>query len=451
MGYSQVTNNDQSLFFSTFPTQSEVRHHHQPQPIASTHHNHYNQYNQYENEDDDDGDYQSSTHNSSFLYGIPIDIFQEDQSTEAASIYKNAPPSTSIIISPNNNPLSEGLLPSCSIPPLLSANTRRKYKDPGCAVLFVLLFATMTLSGLVLLFTTSSTPLKEYAQNSIFFAIRDSTVWLLFFSRVFLLGRMVQDSTETTWILDSDAPLLITFYVLMYFWVTSVLNNVQRHEENFYYENSQLKLKNRDSTQDTTSLALNRATTTSLGTICFGSLVLSVIYTFQKIIEISNKYFSQYGCFYYFTVCLECISGIVDNFNNYVMVYVGISGESFLTSSRTATELFKKNLVDRLVDVMTLSFTKCILFINSLIITLIFGLVTFIYATHVLQSSYGYIPGILSTMISFYISRFYTCIMMNTVDAAFVCYAIDLDISKIHCKLAHGATTKWNKDSGVKL
>nr|CAG8456729.1 11684_t:CDS:10 [Entrophospora candida] len=420
MGYSQVTNNDQSLFFSTFPTQSEVRHHHQPQPIASTHHNHYNQYNQYENEDDDD-DYQSSTHNSSFLYGIPIDIFQEDQSTEAASIYKNAPPSTSIIISPNNNPLSEGLLPSCSIPPLLSANTRRKYKDPGCAVLFVLLFATMTLSGLVLLFTTSSTPLKEYAQNSIFFAIRDSTglffisivfsLWMVFLCtyllrsfvqifvwvtvkavpfvgislfiwtiteaftgalresgkpdpqddcRVFLLGRMVQDSTETTWILDSDAPLLITFYVLMYFWVTSVLNNVQRHEENFYYENSQLKLKNwyfhrnnpdRDSTQDTTSLALNRATTTSLGTICFGSLVLSVIYTFQKIIEISNKYFSQYGCFYYFTVCLECISGIVDNFNNYVMVYVGISGESFLTSSRTATELFKKNLVDRLVDV----------------------------------------------------------------------------------------------------
>lgn len=85
MEYSQVTNNDQSLFFSipTFPVHSEVHHHHQPQPIVletSTHNNHHNQYNQYENEDDDDGDYQSSAHDSSFLYGMPIDIFQEDQS-----------------------------------------------------------------------------------------------------------------------------------------------------------------------------------------------------------------------------------------------------------------------------------------------------------------------------------------------------------------------------------
>ncbi|CAJ0833642.1 1378_t:CDS:2 [Entrophospora sp. SA101] len=127
--------------------------------------------------------------------------------TEAASIYKNAPPSTSIIISPNNNPLSEGLLPSCSIPPLLSASTRRKYKDPGCAVLFILLFATMTLSGLVLLFTTSSTPLKEYAQNSIFFAIRDST-GLFFISIVFSL-----------WMVFLCTYLLRSF-VQIFVWVT---------------------------------------------------------------------------------------------------------------------------------------------------------------------------------------------------------------------------------------
>lgn len=71
--YSQLTSSSQngsSLFFSvpTFPIQSEANH--QSIPLETSIN--------YEN-DDGDEEYQSSEPDSSFLSGMPIDIFQEEQ------------------------------------------------------------------------------------------------------------------------------------------------------------------------------------------------------------------------------------------------------------------------------------------------------------------------------------------------------------------------------------
>jgi hypothetical protein len=44
------------------------------------------------------------------------------------------------------------------------------------------------------------------------------------------------------------------------------------------------------------------------------------------------------------------IDGIIDNLNNYTLVYVGIHGENFCSSAYMTTKLFRRNLVFGLVN-----------------------------------------------------------------------------------------------------
>lgn len=123
--------------------------------------------------------------------------------------------------------------------------------------------------------------------------------------------------------------------------------------------------------------------------------------------------------------------------------------------------------------------TKLILFIYSTLFSLLTGFAAYIFATHHLHSPYGYVIGILSSIIPYYITGFFTHIMaitygtksfllcitrlfclfakpMNTrltfffllmatfafffrVDATFLCYAIDLDTNTCHSNKAHSA------------
>jgi len=58
--------------------------------------------------------------------------------------------------------------------------------------------------------------------------------------------------------------------------------------------------------------------------------------------------------------------------------------------------------------------TKVILYIYSTLLALITGFAAYIYATHSLGSPYGYVIGILATIIPFYIARFFTHVMSIT-------------------------------------
>ncbi|CAG8787393.1 11533_t:CDS:2, partial [Cetraspora pellucida] len=140
------------------------------------------------------------------------------------------------------------------------------------------------------------------------------------------------------------------------------------------------------SSQDTSDLALSRATASSLGTVCLGGLILSTVRILQYINEFAKKNIRRNSIFYFITACFSCLDGIISVLNNYTMIYVGISGESFCSSAVFTTKLFRRNLVFGLVNDII---TKSILFIGTIMIALFCGFATFIYATHSLQSQYG--------------------------------------------------------------
>ncbi|KAF9001388.1 hypothetical protein BGZ52_009985, partial [Haplosporangium bisporale] len=144
----------------------------------------------------------------------------------------------------------------------------------------------------------------------------------------------------------------------------------------------------------------------------------------------------SFPLFVFVATCCRVIQGLVENFNNYTLIYVGITGESLFAAARSASKIFHRNLLWGLIsDVLT----KLVLFINATMLSLLTGFAAYIFATHTLKSPYGYVVGILSSIIPFYITRFFTHIMAITVDATFLCYAIDLDTNTCHSNKAHSA------------
>ncbi|CAG8724369.1 13438_t:CDS:2, partial [Dentiscutata heterogama] len=145
-----------SLFYSVpnLLTDAEIRESISLQPSQVRN---YNQY------DDDDEHLGSDPVPGAAFLENP---FSDNRNTQAAAaIYRNVPPSPTTRIS--SDTLSEGLLPSSSIPPpLLSGLSHRKFRDPAFAALFVVGLATLSLIGLFLLFTTSSSPSRDYTRGT---------------------------------------------------------------------------------------------------------------------------------------------------------------------------------------------------------------------------------------------------------------------------------------------
>ncbi|RGB35986.1 plasma-membrane choline transporter-domain-containing protein [Rhizophagus diaphanus] len=255
-------------------------------------------------------------------------------------------------------------------------------------------------------------------------------IWLYLFSHIFLVVYKMQ----TEYKLEPNTYLLVPYFIFMYLWTSAVLCNIQRVTisgivSNWYFYRHEL---DRNASKNVADLALSRAITVSFGTVCLDGLILLFIQLVQYITGFLKKIFFL-NCLLSF---LTCIDGIIDKLNNYILIYVGISGNNFCTSAYTTTKLFRRNLVFGHVND---SIDKSILYIGSVIIALLCGFATFIYATHLLESSYGYVVGIIAAIIPYYISQFYTYIMMNTVDATFICYTIDLDSNTNHCNKAHEA------------
>lgn len=70
-----------------------------------------------------------------------------------------------------------------------------------------------------------------------------------------------------------------------------------------------------------------RATTTSFGSICFGSLLVAIIQTLRALVEAARSDDDVEGCAAFMLClvdcCLRCLEGILEYFNKFAYIYVG--------------------------------------------------------------------------------------------------------------------------------
>lgn len=124
--------------------------------------------------------------------------------------------------------------------------------------------------------------------------------------------------------------------------------------------------------------SLIRTVTTSFGSICFGSLLVAII---QAVRELANqaRQNDEYGQM--LACCIDCIlgclEGIIEYFNKWAFVYVGLYGYSYCEAGKSVMELFRDRgweaiIADDLVGM--------VLFMVSLIVGLLTGAFAIIFS-----------------------------------------------------------------------
>lgn len=87
-----------------------------------------------------------------------------------------------------------------------------------------------------------------------------------------------------------------------------------------------------------------RATTTSFGSICFGSLLVAIIQTLRAMVNSARADEGTDGCaaflFCLLDCLLRCLEDALEYFNKYAYIYVGMYGYSYLEAGKNVMTLF---------------------------------------------------------------------------------------------------------------
>ncbi|KAF1318631.1 Pns1-like protein, partial [Globisporangium splendens] len=138
---------------------------------------------------------------------------------------------------------------------------------------------------------------------------------------------------------------ILTGMVLIFFWATFVLRNIVMVAtagtvSSWWHHAAQ------DRVPLTTARALGRALTLSFGSICFGSLIVSIVQTIRFVLSSIQHALSRSGnsvaaCLVGCINCLVgCIQSWIEYFNRFAYAYVGIYGYSFVSSGKRVYQLF---------------------------------------------------------------------------------------------------------------
>lgn len=134
--------------------------------------------------------------------------------------------------------------------------------------------------------------------------------------------------------------------LLIFFWASCVMRNIvmvtTAGTVSSWWHHS-----NQDRRPMTTMRSLCRALTLSFGSICFGSLIVSIIQTIRAILTGIQHQLSKSGnavaaCLLGCINCIVlCIEKWVEYFTRFAYAYVGIYGYSFVSSGKRVIRLFQ--------------------------------------------------------------------------------------------------------------
>ncbi|RNF11958.1 uncharacterized protein Tco025E_06618 [Trypanosoma conorhini] len=133
---------------------------------------------------------------------------------------------------------------------------------------------------------------------------------------------------------------LITFCMLIFFWVSQVVDNVMHVTTagvtaTWYFAGEGRMPKN------PTSASFKRATTTSLGSICFGSLMVAIVRLLRWLAESASNNENEFiRCI---TICIiSCLESILEYFNTYAFVHVAVYGCGYIEAAKRTWQLCKQ-------------------------------------------------------------------------------------------------------------
>ncbi|RNF05413.1 hypothetical protein TraAM80_04623 [Trypanosoma rangeli] len=139
---------------------------------------------------------------------------------------------------------------------------------------------------------------------------------------------------------NTGDSLLFTFCMLLLFWVSQVVANIIHVTTSgvtaTWYFAGEGRMP-----QNPTLASFKRATTTSLGSICFGSLMVAIVRLLRWLAESATDNENEFiRCI---TVCiLSCLESMLEYFNLYAFVHVAVYGCGYIEAAKRTWQLCKQ-------------------------------------------------------------------------------------------------------------
>jgi hypothetical protein len=190
-----------------------------------------------------------------------------------------------------------------------------------------------------------------------------------------------------------------------------------------------------------------RAITTSFGSICFGSLIVAIIQTLREVVHsMRDNGDSMLMCL--FEAIIGCIAQLVEYFNQWAFVFVGLYGYSFMEAGQNVMSLFKSRgwtviIADALVDT--------VLLMVSILVGILTGVVGLVVGSMV---NLGGEPVRVTLMIAFitgFLIGFVMCstlfsVVSSAVNTVIVCYAeAPNEFEANHPQLSEQMRNSWRR------
>ena len=188
-----------------------------------------------------------------------------------------------------------------------------------------------------------------------------------------------------------------------------------------------------------------RAMTYSFGSICFGSLIVAIIQAVKEVIRnMREQGDSLLACL---AECLiGCIEQLVEYFNKWAYVYVGLYGFSFMEAGKNVMTLFRSKGWTVIISDMLIDSVLSMVALGVGVLTGIIGIFVAQAAGIDLSQGMVVLPFFLGFIFGFALAATLFSIVSSAVNTVIVCYAeAPAEFQQNHPRLSEEMRSSWRQ------
>lgn len=269
--------------------------------------------------------------------------------------------------------------------------------------------------------------------------------WVLAFAGTMQLNAMTESSSATSEDssdLSAIGGIVGSLFLLSFYWTHQVMKNVVRVTVSgvvgtWWFSPAEAASLCSDAVRH----SLIRSTTSSFGSICFGSLIVAILHILRNALH-SAQNNRNAGVLRCIAMCiLSYIERLVEYFNKWAYVYVGLYGYGYVDAGKRVISLFKTrgwqtiiadNLVGRLLGIMCLAIG-----LLTGVLTLFAALLVEEFEAKEDMQGWLAVGFFIGLFIGLILSGVFMGLILSAVDAVIVCYAEVSVLFGCSCGLYH--------------
>mmetsp|Transcript_49726 Transcript_49726/g.95038 ORF Transcript_49726/g.95038 Transcript_49726/m.95038 type:complete len:549 (+) Transcript_49726:102-1748(+) len=180
------------------------------------------------------------------------------------------------------------------------------------------------------------------------------------------------------------------------------------------------------------STALGHAAGKQFGTVCFASLVLTIVQTLRSMARKDRDHRGNIAMWLLQCV-LECVFSLIEYLTNFATIFAAITGLGFCEAGKEVTSILKRNFLSSYAVWWMPAFV-----LNSIALTaalgwgMVTGVIFYLEVSHKETAAHqAFAVGAACFLVVLLVLLFFSAIMLDVLRVVYICYAMDKDRSSI--------------------